>query len=186
MMLDKISIKDDQGTKENCRREVEWFAGMMEKKLRANDHKGGWHNCKNDYLFKRIREEITELADAILYEDGDVIDEAVDVANFAMMIADNFRRRQDKGIMRSELRSEWKEVKIKGDVVRLYLPKRLSWIAKDSDGICFAYQYRPSKDKDVPGLWVYSEQENIEVPVKLGKIKKFESVEWGRSLRKLR
>ena len=80
---------------------VRWFAEQMELKLRANEHKGGWANERKRSLMKRLYGEAWELslvfqesqADTI-HEclDPGIIDEAADVANFAMMIADNCRR----------------------------------------------------------------------------------------------
>lgn len=89
------------------REPVTWFAGVMETKLRENDHKGGWHDCDFDYLEKRIREELAELATVLMqyqiaslsasevtrtrYLGERAKREAADVANFAMMIADRVR-----------------------------------------------------------------------------------------------
>jgi hypothetical protein len=72
------------------RKEVRWFATEMEKTLRKNDHKGGWKDCDNKYLSDRLCDEILELEGAMFGGGSieDVIKEAVDVANFAMMIAD--------------------------------------------------------------------------------------------------
>jgi NTP pyrophosphatase (non-canonical NTP hydrolase) len=72
---------------------VKWFAEQMELKLRKNDHKGGWENDDMENLSWRLHDELTELGLAIrkeLYTDNydDIIEEAADVANFAMMIAD--------------------------------------------------------------------------------------------------
>lgn len=76
---------------EEIRPEVMAFAHAMEKRLRRNDYKGGWKNCKSDYLIKRLCEEYLELRDSIR-EKGMwgpwVRGEAADVANFAMMIWD--------------------------------------------------------------------------------------------------
>jgi len=62
----------------------------MENRLRANDHKGGWQECHPGDLAQRLDEEAEELAGAIV--EGalltDILEEAADVANFAMMIAD--------------------------------------------------------------------------------------------------
>lgn len=89
-----------------ARKEVEWFADQMEKKLSQNDHKGGWQNCDFKYLLKRLKEEQTEVEDALklrgttffgtVLKDKEIIDECADVANFAMMIADKLRTKRRK------------------------------------------------------------------------------------------
>lgn len=73
-----------------CRASVLWFAGEMEKTLRDNDGKGGWGQCGHRWLFERLRQEVDELESAMATADNqaEVIKEASDVANFAMMIAD--------------------------------------------------------------------------------------------------
>lgn len=79
----------------------------METKLLENDHKGHWRNCDFDYLEKRIREELAELATVLMqyqiaslspteltrtrYLGEKAKREAADVANFAMMVADRLR-----------------------------------------------------------------------------------------------
>lgn len=72
------------------RDEVRVFAETMEEQLKENDYKGGWQNCSNSYLLGRLKDEVEELKIALLdYESGPaIVKEAVDVANFAMMIAD--------------------------------------------------------------------------------------------------
>jgi NTP pyrophosphatase (non-canonical NTP hydrolase)/uncharacterized coiled-coil protein SlyX len=77
------------------RSEVLEFADDMERKLRENDHKGGWDGDEPKALLKRLREEVDELAKALASpnrQNDRVIDEAADVGNFAMMIADVIRR----------------------------------------------------------------------------------------------
>lgn len=88
------------------REEVEWFAQEMEKILQANDHKPGWEGDELGCLYSRLREEAEELRRVLLRDDVSgltaaalstdvlrlIIKEAVDVANFAMMISDNCRR----------------------------------------------------------------------------------------------
>lgn len=65
------------------------FAQQMEEKLAANDHKGGWENEDIGYLLTRLREELDELVNAVDFgTQKDVVGEAADIANFAMMIAD--------------------------------------------------------------------------------------------------
>jgi hypothetical protein len=77
------------------RDEVAWFAKEMEEVLTDNDHKGGWSDCDiKDYLFPRLMQELKELEDVLirnphLYSSLDIVKECADVANFAMMIADN-------------------------------------------------------------------------------------------------
>jgi hypothetical protein len=73
---------------------VLWFATEMEKCLQANDHKGGWEHCEDVYLVDRLYDEIEELEEALVHEDPErIIREAGDVANFAMMLADQARRK---------------------------------------------------------------------------------------------
>jgi hypothetical protein len=64
----------------------------MEYKLSLNRHKGdreGWSGDSPELLLARLKEEVTELLGAIHSgTDQQVLEEAADVANFAMMIAD--------------------------------------------------------------------------------------------------
>jgi len=67
-----------------------WFAREMEKKLEVNSDKEGWCFCSLQYLSMRLTQEKKELARAIKKKDKKrIIEECADVANFAMMIADN-------------------------------------------------------------------------------------------------
>ncbi len=93
---------------DDLRLEVAVFAEEMERKLRKNEHKGWWEECSLEYLFERLSEELEELRDIVfkekeksantldyeeqllkpvIYADR-IREEAADVANFAMMIAD--------------------------------------------------------------------------------------------------
>ena len=74
----------------SCRTSVNWFAEQMELKLRDNDHKGGWASCEHSWLLDRLKQEVGELEKALDQVDNqeNVIKEAADVANFALMIAD--------------------------------------------------------------------------------------------------
>jgi hypothetical protein len=87
----------------DCRKEVKEFAVLMERKLRQNDHKKSWRSCNQEYLLTRLDEEVKELHDCFfIYSPGDmnflmdgqhddrIPGEAADVANFAMMLWDNF------------------------------------------------------------------------------------------------
>lgn len=88
-------------TETSARQQVRWFAEQMENKLKENDHKGGWDSCGIFWLRDRLVEEVEELSSAIEAghnsESGldleNIIREAADVGNFAMMIADKARKR---------------------------------------------------------------------------------------------
>ena len=90
-------------TMEQLRPEVAWFALQMEMKLRKNDHKGGWQDDSLRALLRRLKDELGELHWELIdraHAGHDlnielVIDEATDVANFAMMIADNAQSGRD-------------------------------------------------------------------------------------------
>lgn len=72
---------------------VDRFATRMKTKLRANAHKSHWSTVDADYLYQRAIEEMAELAEALRSGDPErIMDEASDVANFVMMIADNEER----------------------------------------------------------------------------------------------
>ena len=75
------------------RETVHWFANEMEFQLIENDHKSGWRGLTNAWLLNRLRQEVGELERAVI-EGKNVIEEAADVANFAMMIAANFADRE--------------------------------------------------------------------------------------------
>lgn len=71
------------------RKEVELFADAMERKLLLNDHKSGWKHESVMFLLPRLRQELRELTRAVGEgTEEDVLSEAADVANFAMMVAD--------------------------------------------------------------------------------------------------
>jgi len=78
---------DDESPFVMPRAQVVAMAQAMERKLRANDSKGGWKDCDVTWLLGRLADEMGELRRAVGGE-GSVLDECVDVANFAMMIAD--------------------------------------------------------------------------------------------------
>lgn len=76
---------------QSLRPEVRWFAEQMEAALKRNDHKGGWKECGAIYLLSRLRQETNELEGVVYFNksEKEIISEAADVANFAMMIANN-------------------------------------------------------------------------------------------------
>lgn len=68
------------------------FAGYMQAKLRDNSHKAHWSTVSQQWLLNRCMDEIRELQEALKSGRAyDIVSEAADVANFAMMIADNAR-----------------------------------------------------------------------------------------------
>lgn len=66
------------------------FAAHMQSKLEENAHKGGWDDDSAEELLARLVEETRELRTAIRKgkPKAEVVEEAADVANFAMMIAE--------------------------------------------------------------------------------------------------
>lgn len=87
---DTMRMEEDSHLRES----VEWFAGCMELKLLAKDpeHPGGWLQTSMVDLFTHLLKEVAELHEA-MGEAGmaHIIDEAVDVANIAHMLADHAR-----------------------------------------------------------------------------------------------
>ena len=84
------------------RQEVGTFAQDMERKLQKHDHKRGWYRMTNAELIKRLKEEVAELEQELANKEALkgvgtpatsslIINECADVANFAMMLADNNR-----------------------------------------------------------------------------------------------
>lgn len=76
----------------DMRPEVQLFAMAMETRLRENDaQKGekGWDDISRWVLHENLVEEVGELRWAIDNDaEGNVLEEAADVGNFAMMIFD--------------------------------------------------------------------------------------------------
>lgn len=81
------------------RPEVVGFADLMERQLRANDHKPGWKDDEPFDLQERVEQEAAELSTAVAEWERHtghteaalsraVGREAADVANMAMMVAD--------------------------------------------------------------------------------------------------
>jgi Lar family restriction alleviation protein len=107
MGTDLDSIVEAWNTRAMLRPALERFANLMEATLKENDHKGGWEHMTNDAIMGRIIDEALELQTAITeirhmrhdaaeYREGcrKAAKEASDVANFAMMLADNVTRLQ--------------------------------------------------------------------------------------------
>ena len=69
------------------------FTESMIEKLGENEHKAHWDTVDEAYLMRRLEEETKELAEALAKGDtAEIIREAADIANFAMMIADKQKR----------------------------------------------------------------------------------------------
>lgn len=95
---DNVSSQQDGAVDKpavTCRASVLWFAEQMELALRRNDHKGGWGAMSQEVLVARCGDEVVELRqcwDGLTGKQvrgsSDIIAEAADVANFAMMVAD--------------------------------------------------------------------------------------------------
>jgi hypothetical protein len=69
---------------------VDEFAAHMMTKLRANKHKAHWSTVDDWWLVARMELEMEELREALsIGNKSAIIKECADVANFAMMIADN-------------------------------------------------------------------------------------------------
>jgi len=75
------------------REPLNWFVEKMEGKLAANDHKKNWRECSTIDLLHALSWEYDELERAIFEKrtPDEIMAEAVDVANFAMMIGDKQR-----------------------------------------------------------------------------------------------
>ncbi len=85
------------------REPVSWFATQMELELRKHDDQRGavgWRDERIRYLLDRMLEEVDELVALRPYlataQADEVVSEAADVANLAMMIADNIRGNHDR------------------------------------------------------------------------------------------
>lgn len=59
--LSLLADLDGGGEVVGVRPAVAWFAQQMEAALRRNDHKGGWGNCHDDFLWQRLGSEREEL-----------------------------------------------------------------------------------------------------------------------------
>lgn len=77
------------------RHEVRVFAEEMERQLALNDHKGGWKACFLEWLGSEMSTHCSRLIAQAQAKSARtavgkavILDDAADVANFAMMIAD--------------------------------------------------------------------------------------------------
>jgi NTP pyrophosphatase (non-canonical NTP hydrolase) len=101
--MDNMTLEQEILFRQQCAR-IDDFSLDMKEKLRKNVHKLDWRECTFDYLVERLHDEtrelLNELAEAkrrIGWTPHDlrvrIIEEAADVANFAMMIADIARHK---------------------------------------------------------------------------------------------
>lgn len=72
------------------------FCKAMLFKLDQNRHKNGWSGCKMWWLRRRLQQEVGELERAIKAKASPdtILGEAADVANFCMMIAENYAKQR--------------------------------------------------------------------------------------------
>lgn len=91
-MSDEHFITGELRPEDQDREAVMLFAEGMIVKLAKNRHKAHWSKAQQGYLWSRLIEELNELRSALDHPDDYAItSECYDVANFAMMIADNIR-----------------------------------------------------------------------------------------------
>lgn len=88
--------------KQYARPEVKSFSDIMEFKLRANDYKGGWTSDDPNSLFAKLEDKVRDMSMSLeghkhdaKMDAWDLIYVAADIANYAMMVADNVRRNYD-------------------------------------------------------------------------------------------
>ena len=79
------------------------FSVDMKAKLEARDSKypNGWASDSDIHLIRRLLEEVSELVKAI-ETFSNVVEEAADVANVAMMLADNHKRKRAEHAQRCQ------------------------------------------------------------------------------------
>ena len=75
---------------EDLRKSVDSFADEMMGQLVANRGKGHWADCPSHFLIDELNKNLNYLAASVEEGDKDTVRRrAANVANFAMMIADN-------------------------------------------------------------------------------------------------
>lgn len=74
--------------KPDYERELKQFIDAMRYKLKKNAHKGKWEELDLEDAIRLLRDEVAELEEATSRDSSvEIILEAADVANFAMMVA---------------------------------------------------------------------------------------------------
>ena len=78
---------------EDPREEVQDFAKIMEIRLQQNENKSHWTGCTLGHLLDKMKFNVEQLERALINgRDFKIINEAVDVANYAMMISDKINK----------------------------------------------------------------------------------------------
>lgn len=68
------------------RESIKKFSEQMEQRLEENEHKGGWENTSRGFLENRL---IDKTLDLLVAKDKEsIIGNAVDIANYAMMLTE--------------------------------------------------------------------------------------------------
>jgi len=95
--LKRIVLKEHR--KNMIKLAMDWFPEKMQAELMKHLNRPGWKKATFHFLFKRLCDEVVEL-DSVLFTKGNevrrgrkekAIKECLDIANFAMMIADNIK-----------------------------------------------------------------------------------------------
>jgi len=93
--LDEVTRGRDEAM--TVRTEVREFACEMEHILKENDWKEHWQNFSVEEMFESVCVEVEELKDAIELGSYDSAEaEAIDVANYAMMVWDLARKAREQ------------------------------------------------------------------------------------------
>jgi hypothetical protein len=74
------------------RKEVILFSHDMEAQLKVNEHKGGWSNSSDSFLYRQLERNLAVLDHELAKDDRDkheITIRCANIANYAMMIADN-------------------------------------------------------------------------------------------------
>lgn len=83
----------------NCRKEVAWFAELMEVRLSDIDHLGGWKESSTEFLLNKLGEGIEDLYEALHFlrprPDPAVILACAEAATILLKIADSHIRKQN-------------------------------------------------------------------------------------------
>lgn len=74
------------------RDELGWFVEKMEAQLRANEHKGGWKNTANHHLLRELDKNLHKLMTCASH--SEYRRRCANIANFAMILADNDQREE--------------------------------------------------------------------------------------------